>query len=73
MPIDPVRGMTPDDWVEMEARRLERRERVHNDHGRAPSRATRLVLGWTFGLALVAAAVYTILALVGVVPMPGPG
>ena len=73
MSIDPVRGMTPDDWAEMEARRLERRQRVHNEHGRAPSRATRLVLGWILGLGLVAAVVYTILALVGVVPLPGPG
>jgi hypothetical protein len=72
MSIDPTKGMTPNDWVEMEARRLERRERIHREHGRQTSRRTRLLVGWAFGLAVVAAVVYTLLALFGLVPAPIP-
>jgi hypothetical protein len=71
--IDPIRGMTPDDWVEMEARRLERRERVHHEHGQQTSRRTRLLVGWALGLLGAAAVVYTLLALFGIVPASVPG
>jgi len=67
-----MKGMTPDDWVEMEARRLERRERIHREHGPQTSRRTRLLVGWALGLAAAAAVVYTLLAMFGVVPAPVP-
>ena len=73
MTIDPTKGMTPNDWVEMEARRQERRQRVHRPHGRQTSRRTRLLVGWALGLAAGAAMVYALLAWLGVVPAPVPG
>ena len=72
MSIDPTKGMTPNDWVEMEARRMERRERIHHEHGRQTSRHTRLAIGWAFGLVVAAAVIYTLLALFGVIPAPIP-
>jgi hypothetical protein len=67
MAIDPRRGMTPNDWVEMEARRRERRERVHNPHGRELGARSRAVAAAVLGIAAVGLVVYVVLGWAGVI------
>lgn len=71
MSFDPQRGMTPNDWAEMEARREERVQRADNPHGREISGRSRLVTAWILGLVLLALAVYAILGWTGLVDVPG--
>ena len=67
MVYSPGVGKTPNDWAEEEARRKESLARVSNPHGRSPTRATRLVIGWALGLVVIAAIVATVLGLFGVI------
>ena len=70
--IDPTIGMTPNDWEEAEARRRERRERVHNPHGRELGPRTRAILGWLLVALVVALLAFAALAMLGVIQIPVP-
>jgi hypothetical protein len=64
-------GPSPDDWAELEARRIERTQRAHNPHGRELDPRVRRGLQLTFigiGIAIV---VLAVLAIVGVIEVPG--
>ena len=71
MGFDPYGGMTPNDWAETEARRAERHDRADNPHGREISPGSRRVAGWVLGLAALALIVFTVLAWLGVISVPG--
>ncbi len=63
--------MTPNDWSETEARRVERAQRADNPYGREMSGGSRRVVGWILGLAALALVVYAILVLLGIVNVTG--
>ena len=64
-------GMTPNDWLETEARREERVQRAGSPHGREMSSGSRRVAGWIFGLAALALVLYAILGWLGFISVPG--
>ena len=72
MVYGPPIGKTPNDWAEEEARRQESLARVSNPHGRSPSRATRMILGWILAIAAIAMILVTVLGLIGVVDIFQP-
>ena len=63
-------GMTPNDWLETEARREERVQRADNRHGREMSSGSRRAAGWILGLAALAFVVYTVLGWLGYISVP---
>ena len=64
-------GPSPDDWAELEARRIERTQRAHNRHGREMNPRVRRGLQLVFiGLA-IAVVVLAVLGMLGVVDVPG--
>ena len=64
-------GPSPDDWAELEARRVERTQRAHTPYGREMGAGMRRALQW--GLIGIAAAIVvtTVLGLIGVIEIPG--
>ena len=64
-------GPSPDDWAELEARRIERTQRADNPYGRETGAGMRRAL--RVGLIGIATAivVLTLLGLVGVIEVPG--
>jgi hypothetical protein len=66
-------GPSPDDWADLEARRIERTQRAHNAHGRDMSPRTRTALQVLFIAIGVAIVVITVLAVLGVIAIPGIG
>lgn len=72
MTYPPEIGKTPQDWAEEEARRHERRERVHNPHGREVGRGTRVALALVISTLLVLMVMTTVLGLLGVIPIFTP-
>ena len=71
MGFDPHGGMTPNDWLETEARREERVQRADNPHGREMSPRSRRVAGWILGLAALALVLYALLGWLGLISVPG--
>lgn len=71
MGFNPGTGMTPNDWAETEARRVERGQRADRPHGREISAASRRVTALVLGLAAVALILYALLGLTGAVVVPG--
>ncbi|MGH2445663.1 MAG: hypothetical protein ACRDGD_06450 [Candidatus Limnocylindria bacterium] len=65
MSVDPTRGMTPNDWAEMEARREERVQRADHPHGREISGRSRRIAAWILGVAALALAAYAVVAWIG--------
>jgi len=64
-------GPSPDDWAELEARRIERTQRANNPYGREIGAGMRRALQIGFvGIAIVIV-VLTVLGLVGVIEVPG--
>ena len=64
-------GPSPDEWADLEARRIERTQRAHNPYGREMNpRARRALQLFFIGLA-AALVVLTVLALLGVIDVPG--
>jgi hypothetical protein len=64
-------GPSPDDWAELEARRIERTQRAHNPYGRDMGAGMRRALQLGFiGFAAVIV-VLTVLGLIGVIQVPG--
>ena len=66
-----VDGMNPRNWVENDARREERRQRLARDHGAASGPTTRAIVGWVIATAAIALAGYAMLVLVGAIAAPG--
>jgi hypothetical protein len=66
MGFNPNTGMTPNDWVETEARREERVQRADRRHGREMSRRSRSVVGWVLGLAAMALIAYAVLGWISI-------
>jgi hypothetical protein len=64
-------GMTPNDWLETEARREERVQRADNPRGREISPGSRRIAGWILGLAALALALYAALGWLGIIEVPG--
>jgi len=64
-------GPSPDDWADLEARRIERTQRAHNPYGREMGAGMRRALQAGFiGIAVVIVAL-TVLGLVDVIEVPG--
>ena len=62
---------SPDDWAELEARRIERTRRAHNPHGREMGAGMRRALQVGFIGIAIGIVVLTVLGLVGVIEVPG--
>jgi type VI protein secretion system component VasF len=73
MGFNPNTGMTPNDWVETEARREERVQRAGSPHGQEISPRSRRVTAWILGLAALALVAYAVLGWLGMVSVPGFG
>jgi hypothetical protein len=63
--------MTPNDWLETEARRAERVQRADSPNGREMSPRSRRLAGWILGLAALAMVMYAVLGWLGVISVPG--
>ena len=63
--------MTPNDWLETEARREERVQRADSPYGREMSPRSRRLARWILGLAALAMVTYAILGWLGIVSVPG--
>ena len=64
-------GPSPDDWAGLEARRIERTQRAHNLYGRDMDPRARRALQWIFVGIAIAIVALTVLALLGVIDIPG--
>jgi hypothetical protein len=72
MGFNPGTGMTPNDWVETEARRAEREQRASaNRYGRELSGRSRRMAAWVLGIGALALVVYAILGWLGAIRIPG--
>ncbi len=66
-------GPSPDDWAGLEARRAERTQRADDPYGREMSPRSRGALQVFFIVVAVALIGLTVLAILGIVEVPGIG
>lgn len=64
-------GPSPDDWADLEARRLERTQRARNPFGLEMGAGMRRALQVGFIRIAAAIVVLTVLVLIGVIEIPG--
>jgi hypothetical protein len=64
-------GPSPDDWADLEARRIERTQRAHNQYGRDVDPRMRRALQLFFIALAIAIVVVTVLALLGILEISG--